>query len=74
MEPGESYEVYDADRPGWVLCEVESFDKAPSPLPYPMLAILRPVSDVTTSSGLRQIYGVPWPDGQHLVRRPSRYR
>lgn len=72
MKPGDRVEIYDGDRDEWVLCDVESIGPMPGSASFAEMVVLQPVDDLVDAiSGLRQIYGVPWPAGAEVIRYPS---
>lgn len=75
MMIGELVDVFDGDLNRWVQCRLESIGQL-NELPDglgPEVRVFRPIDEtlIDPVSGLRQIYGIPWPAGEHLTRPPQ---
>ena len=70
MNIGDVVDVFDRDLRRWVPCRFESIGELPLPGGSQEVRVFHPIdtSLLDQGSGLRLIYGIPWPDGEPLTR------
>lgn len=70
MIEGDLVDVFDGDLQRWVQCRLKSIGSIAMNGVEKEIRVFHPIDHtiIDPGSGLRQIYGVPWPDGEGMTR------